>query len=221
MSDLDGIWAAAEEGDLAEVERLVGHDPGLLNARHSFGDMTPLMYASSNGHVGVVRWLLDRGAAMNERNPYEGTALWYACREGRAPVVRLLLQRGADPTIATQRGSTPLLIAAASENRLEVLRLLLGNPSTRATINHRDVEGQTALWWACYAGRGGSVRALLEAGADPTVADNDGITPMAIAKEQLHPHRRTSAEGRRECVAALEVSLLVHISIFLPYQQLF
>jgi ankyrin repeat protein len=32
-------------------------------------------------------------------------------------------------------------------------------------------------------GRGGVVRALLESGADPTIADNDGTTPMAIAKQ--------------------------------------
>jgi hypothetical protein len=27
------IWRATEAGDLAEVERLVGHDPGLLDAK--------------------------------------------------------------------------------------------------------------------------------------------------------------------------------------------
>jgi hypothetical protein len=54
------------------------------------------------------------------------------------------------------------------------------------------------------------VRELLERGADPTIADNKGITPMAIAKQDppSSPPGIT-AEGRLECVAALEVRLSV------------
>jgi hypothetical protein len=48
------------------------------------------------------------------------------------------------------------------------------------------------------------VRALLENGADPTIADKEGITPMAIAKTASLPYGIT-AGGRWECVAALEV----------------
>jgi hypothetical protein len=46
------IWDAAEAGDLAEVERLVGQDPDLLNAREGYFDRTPLMWASREGHGG-------------------------------------------------------------------------------------------------------------------------------------------------------------------------
>jgi hypothetical protein len=89
MSD---IWMAAHWGDLAEVERLVGQDAGLLDARGGPFRQTLLMYASCMGHVGVVRWLLDQGAATDERDEYEeGTALIFACSAGRLPVVRLLV----------------------------------------------------------------------------------------------------------------------------------
>jgi uncharacterized protein len=57
------IWRAAREGDQAEVERLVGEDPGLLNASDARG-WTPLRLASAEGHVGVVRWLLDQVMMM-------------------------------------------------------------------------------------------------------------------------------------------------------------
>jgi ankyrin repeat protein len=52
-------------------------------------------------------------------------------------------------------------------------------------------------------GRGGVVRALLESGADPTIADKDGTTPMAIAKQDPifpnHPthHLRRGPPGVR------------------------
>jgi ankyrin repeat protein len=199
---MDDIWGAAWRGNLATVERLVGQDPGLCDVKDA-GGRTPLVYASQKGHVGVVRWLLDQGAAINQRDEYGGTALWYASYNGRPPVVRLLLDRGADPAIAARGGLTPLIIASRDDH-LEVVRSLLGHPSVKATINLRNDYGETALLSACYKGRGGVVRALLESGADPTIASNDGTTPTAIAKQEPIDDD-TSAEGRRECVAVLEV----------------
>jgi ankyrin repeat protein len=194
------IWEAVREDDVGEVEWLVGQDPCLLNAGDHRG-RTPLYWASWSGHVGVVRWLVDKGAAINERDSSGGTALWIACDYSRAPVVKLLMERGADPTIASNGGATPM-IAASENGHLEVVRFLLGLPSAKATINHSDNQGKTA-WHACYWGCWGAVRALLESGADPTIASNNGITPRATA----------SAEGRRKCVAALKVSFCVPLSL--------
>jgi uncharacterized protein len=131
-----GIWEAARRGDLAEVERLMGQHPALLNARDGLG-CTPLMFASRHGRVGVVRWLLDKGAAINARAVGEFTALCLASQQGRLPVVRLLLERGADPTIAGYWGATPL-IEAAPHGHLEIVRLILGHSSGKTTLNPHD-----------------------------------------------------------------------------------
>jgi ankyrin repeat protein len=211
-STMVNIWRAAGAGDLVEVERLEGHDRGLLDARDGAG-RTPLIWASEWGHVGVVRWLLDKGAAIDHTDNLGSTALWFASCCGRTPVVKLLLERGADPAIAFHGGWTPLM-AASQRDHLEVVRVLLGHPDAKATVNHRDNEGQTALRLACYWGFGGIVRALLENGADLTIAHNDGTTPLAIAKQPPPPHRADiTAEGRRDCVAALEVSFCFPLSL--------
>jgi ankyrin repeat protein len=106
------------------------------------------MYASFKGHVGVVRWLLDKGAALNERNYRMCTALWFASCHDQAPVVRLLVGRGAGVTRADIGGVTPLMIAS-DRGHLEVVRFLLGHPRV-----HPDRESKTALWHACCKGRG-------------------------------------------------------------------
>jgi uncharacterized protein len=181
----------------------VEHDPGLLNAR-DFRGMTPLMRASQAGQVQVVRWLLDHGAAVNERCQKGCTALYLASWESPAAVVGLLMERGGDPTVATEKGRTPLL-RAAPRGRLEVVRLLLGHPGVKSSINHRDDFGQTTLLMACYRGSVGAVRALLESGADPTIASSNGSTPIGIAKNCPRLPPGVTAEGRQECVVALEV----------------
>jgi hypothetical protein len=209
------FWEAVLGGNEDEVERLLGEDPGLLNT--TVGDSTPWSTALHLGHVGVLRCLLDKGRAIDERNGYGWTALGEACLDGRTPVVRLLLERGADPTIVGPRGWTPLMVAAL-KGHLEVVRSLLDHLRAGITINHRSDEGgMTALCSACLYGHPKIVRALLESGADPTIAfqGQDRGTPMAIAKHAGLPDGVT-AEGRRGCVAALEVRSSVLLSPSLP-----
>jgi ankyrin repeat protein len=95
------ICQAARDGDLAEVQRLIGQNPALLNSKLR-GGRTPLMLASEGGHVRVVQWLLDQPlVAMDAQSTGGCTALLYACFQRRIPVVRLLLERGADPASPT------------------------------------------------------------------------------------------------------------------------
>jgi uncharacterized protein len=208
-------WAAAS-GDVGEVERLVGQDPDLLDAKDAYG-FTPLMLASAEGRVEVVRWLIDHGAAINEWNERGNTALYLACLRGQSPVVRLLVGRGADPAIAAPRYGLIPLFTASHQGHLEVVRSLLGHPSADTTVNHRDVTGRTALWYACAYGRGGVVRALLESGADPTIGTNSGIPPMVIAKHDGDYPNGVTAADRRDCVVALEVRAT---PLHLPRDQL-
>jgi ankyrin repeat protein len=147
--------------------------------------------------------VLECWAGPREQDNRGNTALLIACRDARLPVVRVLLARGANPATAGDQGWTPL-ISASVQSRVEVVRLLLGHPSGKSTINQLDEIGRTALYVACFSGEGRVARALLESGADPTIARSDGTTPVAIVKKQF------TTEGHQDCVAALEVRLPQH-----------
>jgi hypothetical protein len=194
------IWRAAERGDLGEVERLVGQDPTLLHAisGFQFSSWTPLVCAFGSGHVEVVRWLLDKGAAITQTSPnfWGQRTVFLASVDGRLPVVKWEME---GRWLGRDWAWTPLM-AASRGGHVEVVRVLLRHPDAQMIINHRDHEGQTALMVACIWGHGRVVRALLESGADPTIPNNRGSTPMAIAKIW-------SLGGRRDCVAELKVRL--------------
>jgi hypothetical protein len=132
------------------------------------------------------------------------TALWYVSIEDQPPVVGLLVERGAEPTTVNWFSWTTLVVASRG-GHLEVTHLLLGLASNRAVISNPDCYGETALVARLLRGLGGLARAQLEAEADPTLADNKGITRVAIAKRPAHD--KPIAEDRRKCVAELEVKI--------------
>jgi ankyrin repeat protein len=126
------------------------------------------------------------GPGGGERGFKRRTPLTFASEQKRTEVVRLLLERGADPAIADEDGCTPLMGAWGDGHR-KVVRVLLGHPIARTTIDLRDTNGVTALWWACYKGCARVARALLENGADPTIVDNLEGTPLMAASSGGHP----------------------------------
>jgi ankyrin repeat protein len=79
-------------------------------------------------------------------------------------------------------GRTPLS-KAAGRGHLEVVKLLLEEPSMRSAINTLEGEAKTPLHRAAYNGRGEVVDALLDAGADATIPDNNVKTALALCNQ--------------------------------------
>ena len=191
------IRQAALHGDLAAVIRLVEEDPSLVHIPQPWGSL-PLAIAAQEGHLDVVAYLRSQGAEVDAQHPDSGqSALWYACMGGHPEVVHFLLENGADPNLASTSGVTPLM-AASRLNHAAVVPCLLTSIQTThvAEIDSVDADGCTALAWAAYFGAGGVMTLLLAAGADPTIPDHQGLTPLEKARRQ----------GHHGCVALLEVS---------------
>jgi hypothetical protein len=189
---IDAIFRAASEGDAVSVARMLDEDPRLVSSW--WGRDTLLTMAAWKGHVDVVTLLLERGADINQTDEYGNTALHVATCGGHEEMVSFLITSGADLSRKGLQGQTAL-VSASWRSHVAVVRLLLRAMGGRG-LNEREGGGGTALWNLCRNGHADGVRALLLAGADHTIADNDDRTPLQIAEER----------GHHECVALIQVS---------------
>jgi ankyrin repeat protein len=77
------------------------------------------------------------------------------------------------------------LFKAASEGDLDMIKTILGEGSSvtsKATLNSKDENGQTALHWASDRGQVEAVELLLSyAGILVSEGDQDGMTPLHYA----------------------------------------
>ena len=140
-------------------------------------DNCPLMDASENGHVQIVRKLLDKKADINKKPGIsDRTALFYACTFGKEDVVDVLLNADADPNVCG--GDNSPLIIASKKGHVQIVRKLLDK---KADINLTGIMGRTALFYACTFDRQDVVTVLLDAKADPNICDFEGQSPLMEA----------------------------------------
>jgi ankyrin repeat protein len=96
-----------------------------------------------------------------------------------AEKVRNLIEMGADISKVTWGGLNALHAASVCAKTTEILDVILA--SGELDINGRNEDGETALHFALRANKMTTARYLLEKGADPTIGNNDGITPFHAA----------------------------------------
>jgi hypothetical protein len=103
----------AVRGGHEEVVNLLLRAGAQANCENMLGT-TPLMLASMEGHVALVRRLLPHLAVSDLERCYVGgrTALYYAAEEGSEEVIDLLLSHGAQGNIRDREGLTPLMQAS-------------------------------------------------------------------------------------------------------------
>jgi ankyrin repeat protein len=206
-SDRYGVTAlhlAAVNGSAPIIKALV--DAGAdVNAVLPEGE-TILMTAARTGRAEPLEILLNAGAKLDAvENWYGESALHWAAAENHADAVRLLASRGADVDrrSATQTyrrrsgqsilplGSWTPLMYAARENAIEAGRALA---SHGAQLDAVDPDGAAALIIAIINANYDFAVMLLDAGADPNVAEKD--SGMAALYATADMHRLAVGHGR-------------------------
>lgn len=125
---------------------------GEVDIRDLDGD-TPLHFACRNGHVNVIKMLLERGADKNAQNGLRETPLSLAVVYRRKEVVKLLLEVGVDMTDIIN-----CAIICRSEDT--ITQLLLESTTDRHVLEEQISSG---LHSATDTGQESTVRLLLNA----------------------------------------------------------
>lgn len=176
------LITAAERGDTAAIQRLLA-DGAAINAQDARG-RTAVMAATHAKQVAAVDALIRAGADVNIRDQRKDNPFLYAGAEGLLDILRLTIAAGADTKLTNRYGGTAL-IPAAERGHVAVVEELLTH--TDVDVNHVNNLGWTALLEAIVLSDGGPrhqqiVQLLIDHGADVTIADNDGVTPLLHAR---------------------------------------
>lgn len=138
-------------------------------------DATPLHFAAEKNHLGIIRLLVEHGAdTIGDGTWHELDILGWATvfGPGRTEVIDYLLSHRARWTISS---------AVSMGANDEIRRLVAEDP---AVLLHRmDVTNlrRTPLHLAVVKERPDTAALLLELGADPSLLDAGGLTPLAQA----------------------------------------
>ncbi|KAM6238454.1 ankyrin repeat and SOCS box protein 16 [Porphyrio hochstetteri] len=187
--------AAAPRPDCARLLLAFGADPNVLSAEGS----APLHLCAAPDSLRCAELLLAHGARVNlGTRERELTALHVAARQGLPAHVELYLRHGADPQRRSREGETPLNAACAAAERPEdaecyyrVAELLLVAGAEPGAAGRKD---HTPLHNACGNGQPRLVRLLLRHGADATVPNCAGYTPMDCALHAVEEYRHHRPE---------------------------
>ena len=186
IKNYQGLHAAARHGDIATILELASSGAD-LEARDTAG-RTPLHLAAFASREEAVQALAQAGAKLNALEHQAYNIVTIAAVANNLEILDLALSLGGNPGNITSPYDGTALIAAAHLGHHEiVLRLIDGG----APLDHVNNLGWTALMEAIVLGNGGpnhieTVRLLVSAGADKSIADPEGMSPLMHALERKY-----------------------------------
>jgi uncharacterized protein len=179
----EDFFVAIKQDDARAVTALLnrGFDPETPDPQ----GLTGLFIAVREGSLKAANALADWPKTKVEtRTADDESPLMMAALKGHIDLVRKLIARDAD---VNKTGWTALHYAATS-GHLAIIELLLDN---HAYIDAESPNGTTPLMMAAHYGSPAAVKLLLEAGADPALKNQLGLSAIDFAHRA---NRRDAAE---------------------------
>ncbi|CAB0038856.1 unnamed protein product [Trichogramma brassicae] len=145
-------------------------------------DVTHFHVACKNGYYDVVEKFLELGQdpdclLQKSVDPPLLVALYHK----HLSVAELLLKNGANPNLANKNGYTPLHVILSrffADDLAELFFKMCDDRNLPLQVDARNKSGNTPLHLAVCNTNDNAVKLLLERGANPNLADEDGLTPL-------------------------------------------
>ena len=170
--DVTALMQACKKGSVEIINVLL--NAGADSSIADINGATSIHYAVVGGcSKGTLQSIIGQGADVNASNKDNVTALMIACLKGDVETINVLLIAGADLNISTDEHGTCILHAIIGGCSKDVLATIIDHGvNVNATCNNN----RTALMLACQKGNLDAIDVLLNAGANPNIADYEGAT---------------------------------------------
>ena len=180
----DGLHKAAHENDVETLKQLIQNGAD-LEARDG-SRRTPVHVAAFASNDEALELLAKAGADMNALESGIYDVVTIAAVADDPELMSLALKYGNRSDLITSIYEGTALIAAAHLGHVEVVQRLI---KAGAPLDHVNNLHWTALMEAVVLGDGGpeyiaTVEALVQAGANITLADRNGVTPLEHAEQR-------------------------------------
>jgi ankyrin repeat protein len=173
-----------DNGDIKQVEQVLRSRFIDLEKRNVNGD-TALLVAARTNQLEMFDLLVKYGANINVLASNQRDILNLSVRKSNPQLAKRALKAGISTHTFTPSYQGSALIFASAEGEVEIVNALI---NAEAPLNRRNNLGWTALLEAVILGDGSDdyveiVRLLLSAGADKSIADKHGMTPLDHAQK--------------------------------------
>lgn len=151
-----------------------------INERNKQG-VTPLAVAVQNKLESHIAFYANNGADIHAEDKNKETPLTRAFKSENFDIIQTLITR-ENVRSYDSAGNSPLHVAIMNKASVEVVKYIV---SSKAELNARNRDGNTALMLALKYGRQDIGEILVENEADIFIANNENNSPLRIAFTDL------------------------------------